>query len=97
MFYICECTQNCGGYVGFWRCADKATIIVRCDECEAPWREPADVTAQSPLAVEGPNYVISGTDIPIFGPDSGWASEDEIRKAGWFEFVKRQGKALGDP
>jgi hypothetical protein len=50
--------------------------------------KPTDVDTKSPISVEGPNYVISGTDIPIFGGNAGWANREEVQKVGWLGFIK---------
>ena len=95
MFYMCDCPMPCGnGSVGFWRCGDNKSIILRCDECETPWLQPRDVLAGLPLSIESSN--LPGTKVPIYGAAASWATRDEIEKVGWSSFICGEGAALGD-
>lgn len=97
MFYLCKCPQDCGdGYIDFWRCSDSKSIILRCDECEAPWLNPADVTAAEPMQMSAPNYLLPKTNVPVYGGCSGWATQHEIEMAGWSSFLQGESKALNE-
>jgi hypothetical protein len=97
MYYFCKCPQDCGnGYVGFWRCADGMRIILRCDECEASWSEPAEVLTKNPALVSSPDYLWPGTNIPVYGEKAGWAGREKIDSVGWTSFIKGESTALDE-
>jgi hypothetical protein len=97
MLYFCKCPLDCGdGYLGFWRCADGARIILRCDECEVAWLEPTNVLPQNPFLATPPDYLLPGTSIPMYGKTSGWATRSEIEKVGLASFIKGDSAALGE-
>jgi len=97
MHFFRKCPLNCGdGYVGFWRCGDGKRIILMCDECDALWLEPDDKSTKPPIAATPPDYLLAGTTISISGEKSGWASREEIEKAGWERFINGESAGLGD-
>ena len=97
MFRVHKCTQNCGdGCVGIWRCSDNKTLILRCDECYASWLNPEDVSTGVPVSVNHPDDILPGTSLHVFGGRAGWATREEIEKAGWMRFVTGESKALDE-
>ena len=96
MFYICSCPFEPNGSVGIWKCSDGSSFILRCDECEAAWREPAGLNAANAVKIAPPNYFLPGGMTPVYGGMAGWASRAEIDRLGWAEFVCGQSQALDE-
>ncbi len=62
--------------------------LVVCDECEAIWLDP-DVKSDHVY----PNPADSACPIccqPLWGPNSRWATEDDVRALGWSDAVNRE-------
>ncbi len=97
MFYVSTTCPACSaGAVGFRRCSDEQTIVLLCDECNAVWTSPDEVSLETVVFPQAPSYVVSGLGVSIAKPASRWASADEIERAGWRHSVAGEGKALDE-
>lgn len=97
MFYISIICPACSaGVVGFRRCSDEHRIVLLCDECNAVWKSPDDISLKTVIFPQAPSYLINGPEVSVAKPASRWATADEITRAGWHHFVAGEGKALDE-
>lgn len=97
MYYLENNCVVCGdGILGFLRCSDGKTIVIMCEECNSVWLSPNEVARESPIYPEAPDFILPESCVSIIGGDSGWASHDEIKSAGFEAYVseKRQYEPL---
>lgn len=87
-----ECPFCDQGMVGFRRCSDGVMIILLCDECEALWLDPARRTVDDLLWPSPPYAQIPGSPHSMFGGRSGWATRDEVERAGWQDYIAGEGE-----
>ena len=87
-FRLCP---ECRGYgmVGFWKCSDKSLALC-CDECDAAWDGPDAFERGEGQSPSGPDFKI-GEGCALRGPETGWATIEEIREAGWYSYIDQEG------
>jgi hypothetical protein len=91
MYYLEENCVVCGdGILGFLRCSDGKKIVIMCEECNSVWLTPGEVSHEDPIYTEAPDYLLPDSNISISGNDSGWASLDEIKSAGFEDYVSNE-------
>ena len=56
-----------------------------CDECEALWLDPDPATPYRFPDPDAPRSPV--VDAPLYGPQSHWASVDEVRELNWLDKV----------
>ena len=89
MLYLkgqCVCCQ--AGMLGIWRCDDGATLVLMCDECQAVWLDPAELSIDVVKYPDNRTFEIPGTDRKLGGGDSGWATRNDVARVGWSRYVR---------
>lgn len=76
------------GVIGIRRCADGASLVLMCDECETVWASPDRLDAANALEAESPSFVVQQLGVAIAGGDAGWATPEEVATKGWRAAVK---------
>lgn len=95
MLLVADPCPICGtGNVGFRRCDDGQTVVLTCDECDAVWLGPREIEGDTALFPSAPGFVVPGLKCSTGGQLSGWATRDEVSKAGWSSFIAGEGTAL---
>ena len=74
------------GNVCFRLAAGKERVVLVCDECDATWLNPNEVSAERADAPQPPDFTISGTNSRL-GAGSRWATLEEIQASGFAQFV----------
>lgn len=88
---ICE-----EGHVGFQLCDDHKQIVLRCDECDAIWLSPASYKSgqgKTMLVARPPHFLVPNTHCSL--KNIRWATEEEIERYGWKEYIVGSGTPLG--
>src|SRR5215469_18087856 len=85
---IGECPFDDQGVLGIRRCADGETLVVMCDECYSVWRSPENVSRSDSVFCADRDNMLSDSNIQVFGGKSDWATREEIKRAGWAQFIK---------
>ena len=83
----CPCCHN--GSQIFRRCDDGATLVVMCAECNAVWLDPADLGAGRARGTGVHTFEITGTALRVGGGAAGWATREELERAGWAGSIVR--------
>jgi hypothetical protein len=79
----CRC---CGqGLLGIRICCEDQIGLVLCEECDAIWLEPT--CAGDPLFPGQPESTCPRCGRPIWHPPAHWASQDEVDRLDWTEYV----------
>jgi hypothetical protein len=94
MFYIgTPCPACFAGAVGFRRCSNEQSIVLMCNECDAVWLQPSEVTLESAFFPTAPEYAVPSLDCSLASPAADWAKRDEIKSVGWEGFIAGEGEA----
>lgn len=98
MFHVKGICPICdAGGLGFRRCSDGETIVLMCDECDSVWLDPRNTDAKKALRSEdSEGGVVTGLKCGVGGKLSGWATQEEIRTAGWINYVEGWSQALDE-
>ncbi len=98
MFYASSLCPVCnGGGVGFRKCSDGNTLVLVCDECDAVWIRPIEITAEAAVFPSSPDFIVEGLDCSIAeAAGSRWATRNEIQAAGFETFIAGEGQALDE-
>jgi len=67
-----------------------------CDECEAVWTIQSEIMASNVLYPIAPEYVVPGLSCSIAGPESLWATMDQVIGMGCSIDRLYEGKALDE-
>jgi len=89
VFYYASFCPFCGpeGEVAFWRCGDGKTLVLMCEECNATWLHPISIAKETALDPCSPEFTVEGLGCSLAGPNAGFATREEIRSAGWEDFI----------
>jgi hypothetical protein len=96
MFIATDCPLEENGQVGFRLCSDEKTMVLMCDECDAVWLRPDLIDLDHAIYPQQPHFLIGNENCSIKKPLSHWATQQEIEKCGWAEFIQREAKALDE-
>ena len=95
MLYVKGCPDCNAGELGIWRCND-GTLVVMCDECNALWLDPTDLTIET-LRYPGINsFEIPGVPYKVGGGAAGWATRAEVERVGWQGYIKGEATGSGE-
>ena len=61
------------------------SLIVLCDECDAVWIHPE--LNDEPYFPESHDYLCLNSDRTLKSPKSYWATEEQIKAIGWWEYI----------
>lgn len=75
------------GVLGFRMCSDQETLVLMCDECDAIWLKPGEVTNVPARFARCPEYVLEGLGVSVKPPASRWATREEIERNGWGAYL----------
>lgn len=92
MFYVSDPCRICGnGLLGLYRCSDRRTIVVVCDECGTVW-DVGNIAESDPIQfLNSPDPPLPEHGCSLGGPNAGWATASEIEAAGLNDIIS--GKA----
>jgi hypothetical protein len=97
MLYVEDNCASCNaGLLGFRRCGDGKTLVVMCDECDAVWLDPTDLTIEAARFPGIDSGEIPDLPFNIGGGAAGWVTRAEVERAGWQGYIKGEGPALRD-
>ena len=97
MFYIKRVCPVCQqGAIGFRTCSDGKSVVLVSDECDATWKNPNDITAQNAFFLQSPAFFIEEIGCNSGGPGTHWATMDEIREAGFGQFIAGEAPAINE-
>lgn len=96
MFYLRGQCPHCEyGQLGFRRCSDGATIVLMCDECDFVWLDPDHRTLDDAAFPDMDTSKVPGTNLAVGGGAAGWATRDEVARAGWQAYIAGEYDAPG--
>jgi hypothetical protein len=75
------------GVIGIRRCSDGSTLVLMCDECEAVWLDPTQLSPGSALDAGPPDWTVGNTGAAVAGGKADWASRADISAARWLPYV----------
>lgn len=84
------------GNLGFYRCSDRKTVVVKCDECDTLWRTPRRIDEAGMLETNPPEFRVPGLEVAISGDGTGWATRDEVVAQGWGDDIAGEGVAMDE-
>ena len=88
MFYVEGTCPSClAGQIGVFRCSDDTTLLLMCDECNELWLDPADRRLEVSRAADTRTFAVPGLLCKVGGGASGWATREEIERAGWQGYI----------
>jgi hypothetical protein len=97
MLYLEGVCPSCeGGSLGVWRCSDGTTLVLMCDECYAVWLEPTDLTIEAARFPGVHTFEIPGLPLKLGGGAAGWATRDQVERAGWQGYIKGEAPGPGE-
>ena len=84
MLHAGTCPVCDQGVRGVRVCRDHAVVL--CDECESVWLDPD--ASQPPLAPPVPDLPCPVCRNPLYGPQTSWASKEQVDDLGWSAAVE---------
>lgn len=93
LYYVGFC-KRCGtGPLGVRICGPCGRPWIVCDECDAVWDNPS--CDGEPLTLAEPELPCPACQASLMAPTSRWASEEDLDRVGWHEYVVGKGTAFG--
>lgn len=93
MFYVAtQCPICCAGAIGFRKCSDGTTMVLMCNECDAVWKSPDRISADSAVFPAAPEFVVEETGCSVAAPGATWAEQQEIEAREWGAFIAGEGR-----
>lgn len=97
MFYYIEelCPICRTGSIGFRKCSDNKTIAFVCDECDTVWPDPEDISVESALFPESPDYYVEQLQCSLASSTGArWATKEEIVFANLANLIAGEGGSI---
>ncbi|MAX39934.1 MAG: hypothetical protein CME33_25605 [Gimesia sp.] len=99
MFYYIEelCPICRTGLIGFRMCSDNKTIALLCDECGSVWLNFEEISVESALFPESPEYYVEQLQSSLaLSTGAKWATKDEIDTAGFTNLIAGESDSISD-
>ena len=82
-----NCIVCVQGLICFVACSPNQNIVLMCDECHTVWLCPENVSYNNMIVLDGPSFMLPGTNMSLKFPEAHWAVREEVKACGWEDFI----------